>query len=124
MGLPTVNGSEGILIKSRFAQIREDGFHHTIDAYGILLKLSIGMDSVVWVRFGMGTLTVDGSWTSLECMWVFFMLAWCYYGLLGESRKVASWVGAGGVDTQAQSMWRDKIEFSVGENTPMAVGMW
>ncbi|KAF2591501.1 hypothetical protein F2Q70_00039789 [Brassica cretica] len=67
MGLPTVNGSEGILIKSRFAQIREDGFHHTIDAYGILLKLSIGMDSVVWVRFGMGTLTVDGSWTSLEC---------------------------------------------------------
>ncbi|KAF3575074.1 hypothetical protein F2Q69_00060463 [Brassica cretica] len=74
-----------------------------IKAYGILLKLSIGMDSVVWVRFGMGTMTIDGSWTSLECM--------CYYGLLGESRKVASWVGAGGVDTQAQSMWRDKIEF-------------
>ncbi|KAL0650936.1 hypothetical protein Bca4012_093627 [Brassica carinata] len=96
----------------------------TCKAYGILLKLSTGMDYVVWVRFGMGTMTVDGSWTSLECMWVFFMLVWCYYGLLGESRKVASWVGAEGVDTQAQSMWRDKIEFSVGENTPMTVGMW
>lgn len=117
-----------------------------LKAYGILLKLSIGKDSVVWVRLGMGTMTVDGSWTSLECMWVFFMLAWlvevscfnrrsaraigslwrftrwyhacivgfwcrCYYGLLGESRKVSSWVGAGGVDTQALSMWRDKIEF-------------
>ncbi|KAH0921308.1 hypothetical protein HID58_021326, partial [Brassica napus] len=83
-----------------------------LKAYGILLKLSIGKDSVVWVRLGMGTMTVDGSWTSLECMWVFFM---CYYGLLGESRKVSSWVGAGGVDTQALSMWRDKIEFSGNE---------
>ncbi|WZY94369.1 hypothetical protein YC2023_109504 [Brassica napus] len=105
------------------ARDRQTRTLETCRAYGILLKLSIGKDSVVWVRLGMGTMTVDGSWTSLECMWVFFMLAWCYYGLLGESRKVSSWVGAGGVDTQALSMWRDKIEFSVGENTPMTVGM-
>ncbi|KAF3498172.1 hypothetical protein DY000_02054439 [Brassica cretica] len=81
------------------------------------------MDYVVWVRFGMGTMTVDGSWTSRVYVGLFYV-SLCYYGLLGESRKVASWVGAGGVDTQAQSMWRDKIEFSVGENTPMTVGMW
>ncbi|KAL0661398.1 hypothetical protein Bca4012_098235 [Brassica carinata] len=73
-----------------------------LKAYGILLKLSIGMDSACIVGFWLRR----------------------YYGLLGESRKVASWVGAGGVDTQAQSMLRDKIEFSVGENTPMTVGMW
>lgn len=101
--------------------------------YGIFFKFSIGKDSVVWVRLGMGIMIVDGFWTFLECMWVFFMLVWlvevscfnrrsvriiglfwrfirwyyvcivgfwcrCYYGLLGESRKVLFWVGVGGVD--------------------------
>ncbi|WZY98896.1 hypothetical protein YC2023_071225 [Brassica napus] len=74
-----------------------------LKAYGILLKLSIGMDSVVWD--GRSARTIGSLWRFTR---------W----------KVSSWVGAGGVYTQAQLMWRDKIEFSVGDNTPMTVGMW
>ncbi|KAH0872692.1 hypothetical protein HID58_070054, partial [Brassica napus] len=73
-----------------------------LKAYGILLKLSIGMDSVVWEIGQDYWITLDNH---------SMVSGMRYYGLLGESRKVASWVGAGGVDTQAQSMLRDKIEF-------------
>ncbi|WZZ79689.1 hypothetical protein YC2023_100261 [Brassica napus] len=140
------NPRKDILYTIRKYSTSQSGLDPLVSDPMIQTSILTGMDYVVWVRFGMGTMTVDGSWTSLECMWVFFMLVWlvevscfnrrsartigslwritrwyqaciigfwcrCYYGLLGESRKVASWVGAEGVDTQAQSMWRDKIEF-------------